>query len=459
MKGRKNGIILLILMVILLVFPQFSEAEGIQLSTLLTGETDQPLSVSISSLCFHSLAQYDEERTGSLNRLLQHISAGILIEDPLTETTVYIDDEPVFSVYEWPQGNKTRKSFSFEPDTVLETETSHEQKEEPAFTCFLDTQFFRINRLMDSMYYLLEKFPSAFEDLCKSDKTALSFKKYGKAVRQVTIRFPADYVRDHFPDALCTLTESEECRSFIRQLHFNGSQKIVLLYDTEDHIIRINYDGTAGFSEESLRKVSVNWKTLKAQDHLLDELILKTPAIKGYDKYNLSYNRELDLTDPDHYAVLWNYELDLKAGEVRKKIQFTTDLRFEENILKGKSQFSQKQDGKENKITIEPAISKEYDAEYEGLLEITNYSGKIVNSRITTRLRISPGNHLSLRESDHTRFIDSQSSEGSAAEERLQSGLESILVNRLLLLPREDLDFFSKDIPDEIWNTLTQSLY
>ena len=459
MKGRTKSIIPLMLMIFILIFPQSSVTEGIQLNMLLTGEADIPLSVSISSPYFYSLAQYDEDRIASLNKLLQHISAGIRVEDQLTETGIYIDDEAVLSVYEWPEENKTRKTFSFEPEIILENGMNHEQKEESVFTGFLDTQFFRINRLMDSLYLLLEKSPSAFENLCKSEKTALSFKKFGKAVRQVIIRFSAEYVREHFPDALFALTESEECRSFLGQLHFNGSQKIILLYDTDDHIIRMNYDGTAGFSEESLRKVSINWKTLRTQDHMLDDMTIKTPAVKGYDKYNLTYSRELDLTDPDHHAVIWNFELDLKAGEVRKRIQFTTDLRVDENILKGKSQFSQKQDGKESKIIIVPALGKENAPEYEGLLEITYYSGKIVDSSFATRLRVSPGDHLSLPEYDHPCFINAQSTEGIAAEEELQSRLESILVSRLMMLPREDLDFFSKDIPDEVWNTLTQSLY
>ena len=456
---KRHLIIQLIFMLIVFIIPACSPAENVILDTLMSGTAESGLSVSFTSPEYRSLAQYGEERLEPLNRLLKHLSVEFNINDQLSETVINIDQEPVFSIFESTENNQTQRKYSFEPDLVIEDETEEEQINSSYFSCFLDQHFFTTNRLLDELFLLFHKTADAFADIAKTDTVSLSFKKIGKAVRRVTIRFSADFVSNHFPRVLSELSDSEECRQFIGQFVYDGSQKIVLLYDADNNLIRISYDGTAGLSEESLRRVSVNWRCLRKQDHKIDDLTIKTPAVKGYDKYNLIYSRELDLTDSDHHAVAWNYELDLKAGDLRQKIQFKNEMSYEEEILKGKVLFTQKEDGREVKKTIIPSVRKENNGEYEGSLEITDYSGKIITSRIQTGIRLSSGRKLSMPESDSARVVFQDSPERKKTEEELQTKIENILLNRLMLLPKEDLDFFSRDIPDDIWSTITQSIH
>ena len=44
-------------------------------------------------------------------------------------------------------------------------------------------------------------------------------------------------------------------------------------------------------------------------------------------------------------------------------------------------------------------------------------------------------------------------------EEELQSAMDSLLIRKLLTLPAEDLDFLNRDIPDDVWKSITQSLF
>ena len=456
---KRHLIIQLILMLIIFLIPACSPAEEVMLDTLMSGTAESGLSVSFEAPEYRFLAQYGEERLETLNRLLKHFSVEFNINDQHSETVICIDQEPVFSVFESTENNQTQRKYSFEPDLVLEDETETEEKNSPSFSSFLEQHFFTTNRLLDELFLLFDKTSDAFADMAKADTVSLSFKKIGKAVRRVTIRFSADFVSNRFPRALSELSESEECRQFIGQFVYDGTQKIVLLYDADNNLIRISYDGTAGLSEDSLRRVSVSWRCLRKQDHKIDDLTIKTPAVKGYDKYNLIYSREMDLTDPDHHAVVWNYELDLKAGDLRQKIQFQNEMSYEEEILKGKVLFTQKEDGKEFRKTIIPSLKKENDGEYEGSLEITDYSGKIITSRIQTGISLSTGRKLSMPESDSARVVLQESPEREKTEEELQEKITNMLLNRLMLLPKEDLDFFSRDIPDDIWSTITQSIH
>lgn len=449
----------LILILILFLLPVTSFSESFGLDSVLSGTLPTSFSAALTSPQYQSLAQYGDERIENLNSLIKHLSVEISIRDCLSKTMISIDQEPLFSVYESVDEEKSRRMYSFKPEILLEDRAETEVTDTLTFVHYLDRHFFKINRLLDSLYPVFEKVPDTFSDLARTEPVTLNFRKIGKAVKRVTIRFPADYVNDSFPEALCALTEKEEDRQFIRQIVFNGAQKIVLLCDADEKLIRISYDGTAGLSSDTLRKVSVNWKCMRNPDQKIDDITIKTPAVKGYDKYNLVYTRELDFSDPEHCSATWNYELDLRESDIREKIQFKSDLRSEDNNLTGSLTYNQKQDNEERKKVLVPSVKKENEGEYSGSLEITDYSGKIIISRITTGLTISDGVHFSMPETASARVISTEEQNRKKEEEDLQTEMTRILVRRLMELPKEDLAFLSSDIPDDIWDMISQSLY
>ena len=455
---KRKLLLVLLIISIFLCFSAFTSAECLQLNTLLSGENEIPVCVTVSSPAFHILSGYGENRCEELNRLLKHFSVAFILSGNETETAVSIDSEQAFSFCESLDNDKLITIYSFNPDKVYYTPADQALKED-SMNSFLDRQFFRINRLMDDLYPLFEKTAVSFPDLSGTEKVSLNFRKFGKAVRRLTIRFSSAYVKDCFPRVLCDLTDSAECRLFLNQLFFDGPQRIILLFDAEDRLIRVGYDGSVGLAPESLRKVSINWKCLRIQDQKMDDITLKSPAVKGYDKYNMSFSRELDLTDPEQHMLSWNFELDLKSGDIRKKIQFVTELKTADETLTGKSSYVQKQDGREEKTEIIPSIKKENDKEYNGLLEITNYSGKIMNSRMETRLHISACDPVKIPENKLLTAINSESSDRQRTENDLRFMLSSILIHKLISLPQEDIQFLRKDIPEETWSTITNSLF
>ena len=286
---------------------------------------------------------------------------------------------------------------------------------------------------------------------------SLNFRGYGKGVRQTTIALSAQYVSEHFPAVIADLAETEESRAFINRLLFSGPQKILLLYDENDRLLRIRYDGEAGFAAESMRNVSVLWRCLRTETEKKDNLTLKTPAKKGGDRYNLTYEREILLPEDAAHTIAWDLQIDRKDGQVRKKDAFTAELSSGSGLLNGKIVYSDRQEGTEEKLTIVPSLTKENDSEYKGTIEITNNSGKIVTSCFTARVAIRPGNVLSVPPYVNEYTAGTQDPDADPAENPVREWINSILVRKMLALPPEDLVFFSMDIPADTWNSLVQS--
>ena len=456
---RKAGLYLLVFLTVVFfaVLPCITSfSEEIGLGFLLNGEISSPVAVSFSSPVYRSLAQFDNKRLESLNRLIRHLGVEIRTDGAASETTVSVDGDPVYSLDENTSGPVSDTVFSFDPGSVYNL-SLHEP--DSSFFLFLDHQFFLINRMLDDMYYVFSGAANAFSEYAKSSDEKINYKDFGKSVRKVTITLPSEYVRDNYQQELAKLAATEESLSFIRGLTFNGTQKIVLYYNQDDQVIRINYDGTLGLTDESMRKVSLSWRCFHSDSRTKDDISLKTPSVKGFDRYNLNYVRDLDQSDESDHSLLWDFQLDLKSGEVKKKIRFNSELIFSGGKMRGNAVFSEKQDRQEYKVSILPEIRKENDQQLSGTLEITVNSGKIITSSLVSDVRISPCEKLVFAEKDPATATDMQYGAGTYTEEEIRAAMDSLLVRRLLSLPEEDLEFLKQDIPEDLWKSIEQSMF
>ena len=447
----------LILMIVLAVFCGAC-AEEMGHDLILRGEYGAPLKLSITEPVYARLSQFGEERLESLNKLVRHLGISVCADGNVTETAVLVDGETVYSFTETETDSGISTVYSFEPDQLYTSVSEDVQAADPDLTGFLSDQFFFLNRMLDDLYPMFGKLPETYPDFSKQASENINYRGYGKAVRRVTIRFSDDYVKEHFPGALADLAVTEESRRFIEGLVFSGVQKIILLYDEEGHVLRINYDGVLGQREESMRKVSLAWRCLRTDGQKKDNVNLKTPAVKGYDRYNMTYVRESDRSDPARHTLTWDFQLDLKDGDTKKKVVFNADLLFENDELSGKALYSEKADGLEKKVSLIPSLKKENNAEYTGTLEITKYSGKIITSSIKAAVSAAPGPSLPMPDTASAPLSEPGSEQAQTDAERVQQMTESLLVSKLLTLPESDLEFFSKDIPEDVWNAITESL-
>lgn len=433
-----------------------AKADISEMNTLFNGEISFPVKIHVSSPEFRRLSQFSRERTDSLNRIIKHISMDISIDGQIYETTLYADDEALVTVREKDNENGKLTVYSLQPDTLYQ---SAGNTDTDSFGQFLENEFFLLNRMLDDLYPVFEKSGQCFPDHTKTSSSGMNYKEFGKAVKKVILQFPADYVKENFPGKFSELCDNDTCRQFIEQFQFKGTQKIVMLYDQNGQMICVSYSGILGTSEESFRKVSLSWKCLRETDRKKDSVTLKTPSIKGYDKYNMTYIRNLDISDPDNQKIFWDYQLDMKYGNEKKKLMFSSDMYYRIGKLTGTIQFTEKQNGQDQNITVIPEIEQEKSREYSGTIEITFKKGKIEISSVRFLLRLSPSEALSAPDSGKGKPVHTDTEPGKLSEEELQMMIDRTIIRALLALPEEDTVFFRQDIPGDIWKSIIQSMY
>ena len=155
--------------IITVTFPAFSE--GIDLDTLLNGEVSIPVNVGFYAPQYRSLAQFSPERLRMLNRLISHFSLDICLDGALSETTLSIDEDPLYSIKEYNSGDVTESICSFEPDAVYKHKSVSSNA---SFPSFLESQFFLVNRMLDDLYPLFQKITYAFPDYSKSSSEKMN---------------------------------------------------------------------------------------------------------------------------------------------------------------------------------------------------------------------------------------------------------------------------------------------
>ena len=432
-------------------------AEAFSYDLLQKGKSDLPLEILFSSPQYSQIAQFGQERKDDLNKLLKHFSFSVVSDGNEYENTIQINGENVISQIENLEGYHLR---IYEQDSVYTSEKIPIEATKSVFEAFLDEQYFPINQMLDDLYVVFEKSADTFQEYARSATVALNFQGYGKGVKRLTIPIPDQVVKEHFPETLAALAETEESRQFLNRLVFSGPQKIVLLFDNDNHLLRINYDGIAGTSADSLRKVSVVWRALRSETITRDNLSLKTPAQKGNDKYNIIYEREINQTDPSNHVVSCSMQIDLKADQVKKKIEFTSALSSDSQAFGGDIVYSEKQDKEEQKIIVKPSLIKENENEYSGTIEIDNYSGKIITNIIISDINIITGEKARITKTeDEAKTHRSLTATPVESLNQIQAITNTVLIRKMLSsIPEEDMSFFRMDIPDDIWNTIMQTL-
>ena len=437
----------------------YTESKSESLSDyIFSGTEKMTVGAHIDGIQFSHLAQFDSERIESLNKLIRHFSLDIVSDENLSEAKFYIDQNPLFSMYQQDNQLSCISVYSVLPDTAIE-ETKPITGDK-SFSSFLEKRFFLLNRILDDLYPLFEKFPASFPDKAKIEKANLNYSGYGKGVTRMIYSFSTDEVKQLFPSCLLELTESERTYDLIKSLVFEGPQKIILLLDSDGRLLRVNYDGKVGTSEDSLRKLSVVCRSVRNSSIKKDKLTIKSPAVNGYDRDNINYERIVDLTDMTRPKVYFDYQLDNRTGSDRKKIHFYSDISLPDgSSLFGTITYDEKGTGQDKTIIIKPDIHSQTNGDYSGTLEITRKTGKIVITGISFQVQLFWKEAIRQCDLSKLTVIHHDSEEGAAALNNIRDMLSGIMIHQLLCLPKEDTDFFNHGIDDADWSYLIDTIF
>ena len=109
----------------------------------------------------------------------------------------------------------------------------------------------------------------------------------------------------------------------------------------------------------------------------------------------------------------------------------TADIRSENQCLTGKTELSRGKGNQAEKSKASFSVQEENNEEYEGSLEIAEYSGKIEKSRFAVCLKLEPGYSVIWPDSESYTAVDLNRSEQSEEEKELQEEIIKCIIQRI----------------------------
>ena len=449
MKTFRNTFVLFLLL-FLLCSTACSQASEIK-KTILLFEKDSPLNYTVHCE-IKKIPAYDEARTEKLNRLLKHIGFSGFVGSSESEFTLLIDGKSLFSYQTvYSSGKQTdllclngTDCYIVPENRMLSVESSQAVSGGMVSIVRNKNTYFSL----DAYRVFFSRLPDFFPDKVSSSKVLEKYKYYGTAVRKVNLTLTGEELGECFRlhADLFSLSAVPDPRKIV----FSNRQGFELLFSEEGQLVRMRYSGTAGSSEEDLRTVRLDWKTVRTEQMERDELQLRTPNRQGTRRNNFLLDYAWSKDENETENLIWKAETDNVADGIRTQGISLYEITASGGQLDGSLKDTVTVKGKSETVEIRLNSNVPSDDSCVGTLEIINKKDKIETNRVSLTFDLSQG-------------LSSPVASGTAEPVRiseqqyniLEESLFSDIIRELLLLPEEDLVFLREGIPDDSWNALT----
>ena len=450
MRNKKTLLLIISLMMIMRISSAFSVSPVHDF--ILSFGREKPVSFQLHAEII-KLPQFDEVRTEKLNRLLKHIDFAGIIDPYLSEITMMIDGTEMFSLFE--------TGFSEKQDTVLATEPGHYYLVPSGQlfpTPFRSGSMESIDILLRNRSILssLDEFasffcqlPQDFPEKSSQVKILEKYKDYGTAVKRVSINLSGEEFTDYIQKKAGTGSAGQTVPDLSRMVFVNR-QGFSLLFTEDDRLIKINYSGKAGYSEQDIRTVRLEWKTVRNEFLEKDELVLRTPNSAGTKRNNFILEHSWKRADDGSETFLWNAETDDVAEGARTRRYMKCELASDANgLISGNWSDTVNANREESVKGIDLLSIDSADDHCSGILEIISKKDKIECDRIRITFDLSA--EVPVQVSADQPIPEAVSPEQYSA---LQESVLRKIVVAMMDFPESDLIFLKEGIPDESWDMI-----
>ena len=406
------------------------------------------------------LPQFSDERTEQLNRLLKHITVRGTVDNQQSQASYLLDDNLLFS---YIQLNGTDgKAAMIAPDQfhyyIVPAQSEEEQQDsQPKASRGLDElqRNISIFETLDALNSFICRLPLVFPDRTSSAKIqAQTFRDYGKAVRKTTVTLNGDELTEFVHDNADMFPYIVDYPDF-KSIYFEGRQTFSLYLSEDDKLIMAVFSGRAGISEDDLRTVRLEWKTVRGESLEKDELQLRTPNSKGTKRNNLLLTYIWKKADDGSETVQWVSETDRADNGQRTRIFDEALLSFTDHAVSGT--MSEKNVSGNTILYTEGILNASVPSHNscDGSLEINHKlennskKDKIEKDRILIRFTLAPG---SAAQVSSLQFETIKTGETEYAD--LLERIFANIIQEMLKLPKEDIVLFKEGIPDEMWKSV-----
>ena len=304
---------------------------------------------------------------------------------------------------------------------------------------------------------LLAQIPAAFEANGKRTKTDTNISGYGKSAYRIDYTIAAGKV-EAMKETLLSICPEGWLKEIIAGLTFNGKQTLRVYYTAQDEIVRIEYNGGCG-PEGDLRTVKLVGRFRSDDEVEKDYLELTSPAKKGKNKNNLTFERKVETNKKGARVVSGSYKYTMTAdgvtstwsGEFNLVNAFTDD----KDVITGDATFTTKLNGasRADAITFTPALiisGTQEDPVVEGEINIVQKAGSKVAEQAKITLTLKRAEPIVWEANDHVVNLSAMDEAGLAAiRQEVASAMATSLVRPLINLMGKDAEWFFREIPEE----------
>ena len=432
------------------------------LTDWMLGEIPLELTVSAEVMAY---APFDEDRLPQLTDLMKHLSLRLTHQPMLDETQstvdLLVDGEMALGIALQKSGQRTLAQFSALPDVtyagadplaaLLGTSS------EPMTLLGFDGSEAAWTREGYELVFALETVLAPY--LTSESKVKTDLKDIG------TARLKQDYTVSKTDAPGLTALIAGACpegrlKALASQLVFSGKQTLRVYWD-ENHLpLRLEWNGNCGLDADHLRTVSLIWRMRRDDKAYRDEITLKTPPLRGTDRNTLSWNFAI-VPNKSGQMVL-TYDLSYTRNIDKQKTVWSGSGKLTATpmdggtAVKGEAKLSRQLPDEDSPVTysFEPNLMVSGDGNMPSVFgELTvsslNSKNKVLSqARLLVELLRTEYSAWRMRES--TVELDAMDAVSlDALRQQAQGAISSTLIRKLLLLPREDLDYLLKDLPEE----------
>lgn len=304
---------------------------------------------------------------------------------------------------------------------------------------------------------LLEKFPSVFEQNAKKTKNTTSISGYGRAAYILDFTFTAKQVEEMKANLLSSCPEGW-LREIISALTFSGKQTVRMYFTADDVTLRMEYNGSCG-PEDDLRTVKLVYKMRHDAEMDKDYIELTSPAKKGKDKNNLSFERTVQTNKKGarvvegtfKYTVVDEGVTSVWSGDFGLNNAFTDSA----DVINGEVTIQKKLNGAEkyDAVTLAPKLTisgTEEEPVITGTLDITEkYASKVTEHALVS---------IDLKHADALAWVERQQTVDLSAmdepslivaQQQVAASIATTLVRPLILKMGKDAQWFFRDLPED----------
>jgi len=304
---------------------------------------------------------------------------------------------------------------------------------------------------------LLAEIPAAFEEQGRKTKTDVNISGYGKSTYRIDYTVAAGKI-DQMQETLLSICPEGWLKEIVAGLTFSGKQTLRVYFTAQDEIVRIEYNGICG-SEGDLRTVKLVGRFRNDEETQKDYLELTSPAKKGKNKNNLTFERVYETSKKSARVVRGSYKYTKTAGDVTStwsgEFNLSNAYSAEADVISGQASFVSKLNGAEynDTIILAPMLTisgSEDEPSLEGEIAVTRKAGSKVAEQAEISVALKRTEPLIWMEREYVADLSGADDASLAAfRSEAENAIAASLVRPLIVRMGKDGEWFFRDIPEE----------